>query len=66
MEVSGLMCRVKKITCSDDGKLTMAIDATTVDNEAIERVRDLILIQQGEVMLTLEGVVGGSAGASSH
>ena len=56
IRISGLTCRVKKITVSDDGKLTMAIDATANDNEAIERVRDLIAIQQGEVTLTLEGV----------
>ncbi|MEA3640242.1 MAG: hypothetical protein VBE63_09895 [Lamprobacter sp.] len=55
MQVAGLLCRVKKITCTDEGKLTMAIDATATDNEALERVRDLITIQQGEVMLTIEG-----------
>jgi hypothetical protein len=57
IQISGLTCRVKKITVSDEGKLTMAIDATVTDNEAIERVRDLIMIQQGEVMMTLEGVM---------
>ena len=57
MRVDGLLCRVKKITCTDEGKLTMAIEATAADDEALERVRDLILIQQGEVMLSLEGVL---------
>jgi hypothetical protein len=57
IRVSGLACRIKKITVSDDGKLTMAIDGTVTDDEAIERVRDLIMIQQGEVTMSLEGAV---------
>ena len=65
IQISGLTCRVKKITVSDDGKLTMAIDAAT-DNEAIERVRDLIMIQQGEVMLTLEGMAVESTDQAPH
>ena len=66
IQISGLNCRVKKITISDEGKLTMAVDATVTDNEAIERVRDLIMIQQGEVMMTLEGVMVQSADHASH
>ena len=66
IQISGLTCRVKKITVSDDGKLTMAIEATATDNEAIERVRDLIMIQQGEVMLTLEGVAVESTDQAPH
>ena len=66
IQVSGLTCRVKKITVSDEGKLTMAIDATATDNEAIERVRDLIMIQQGEVMMTLEGLMVESAEQAPH
>lgn len=56
MQVAGLICDVKKITTTNEGKLSMAIEATATDNEALERVRNLISIQQGEVMLTLEGV----------
>jgi hypothetical protein len=56
ISVSGLICRIKKLTSTDDGKLTMAIEATATDDEALERVRDLILIQQGEVMLSLAGL----------
>jgi hypothetical protein len=66
IQISGLSCRVKKITCTDDGKLTMAIDATATDNEAIERVRDLIMIQQGEAMMTLEGLMVESAEQAPH
>lgn len=66
IQISGLTCRVKKITVSDEGKLTMAIDATATDNEAIERVRDLITIQQGEVMLTLEGMMVEGTDQASH
>ncbi|MFB1487753.1 MULTISPECIES: hypothetical protein [unclassified Thiocapsa] len=66
IRVSGLTCRVKKITVSDEGKLTLAIDATATDNEAIERVRDLIMIQQGEVMLSLEGMLVESADPAPH
>lgn len=55
IQVAGLVCDVKKITTTNEGKLSMAIEATATDNEALERVRDLISIQQGEVMLTLEG-----------
>jgi hypothetical protein len=57
MRVEGLTCRVKKITCTDEGKLTMTIEATAADDDTLERVRDLILIQQGEVSLSLEGVL---------
>lgn len=61
LQVSGLACRVKKITCTDDGKLTMAIEATANDADSLEQVRDLVSIQQAEVMLTLEGVVADSS-----
>jgi hypothetical protein len=57
LRVSGLTCRVKKISCTDDGKLTMAIDALASDAESLEQVRDLLAIQQGEVVLSLEGVI---------
>lgn len=60
MRVDSLACRVKKLTCTDEGKLTLAIEATAEDDEALERVRDLILIQQGEVTMTLDGVRGES------
>lgn len=58
MRVDALKCRVKKLTCTDEGKLTLAIEATAEDDAALERVRDLILIQQGEVTMTLDGVRG--------
>ena len=58
MRVDSLTCRVKKLTCTDEGKLTLAIEATAEDDAALERVRDLILIQQGEVTMTLDGVRG--------
>lgn len=66
IRVSGLACRMKKITVSDDGKLTMAIDATATDNASIARIRDLIMIQQSEVMLTLEGLTHALSDQASH
>ena len=56
IRVSGVICRIKKLTSTDEGKLTLAIEATAVDAEALERVRDLILIQQGEATLSLAGL----------
>ena len=41
--------------------MTLAVEATAEDDAALERVRDLILIQQGEVTMTLEGVRGESS-----
>lgn len=64
IRVSGLTCRIKKITVSDDGKLTMALDGSVIDDEAIERLRDLVMIQQGEVTLSIEGAVAEATGAS--
>lgn len=64
LKVSGLTCRVKKITISDEGKLSMAIDGAVTDDESIDRLRDLLTIQQGEVMLTLEGATPESSGES--
>lgn len=55
VRVSGLTCRIKKITVSDEGKLTMALDGSVTDDESIDRLRDLVLVQQGEVNLTIEG-----------
>ncbi len=64
LRVTDVPCRVKKITCSDEGKLTLAIEATATDDNALERVRDLIAIQQGEVLLSLEGVAEAPASDS--
>jgi hypothetical protein len=64
IRVSGLTCRIKKITVSDDGKLTMALEGTVTDDESIGNLRDLVMIQQGEVTLSIEGAVAEASGAS--
>ncbi len=64
IRVSGLTCRIKKITISDEGKLTMAVDGSVIDDQSIERLRDLVMIQQSEVTLTIEGAVAEASGAS--
>jgi hypothetical protein len=64
IRVSGLTCRIKKITVSDDGKLMMVLEGTVTDDESIGNLRDLVMIQQGEVTLSIEGAVAEASGAS--
>jgi hypothetical protein len=56
--VSGLSCRMKRITTTDDGKIAIGIELDATDPETLESIRELIRVQQGEVFLSVEGVQG--------
>jgi hypothetical protein len=43
---------------SDEGKLQIVIEGEMSDNREIDKIRDLLLIQQGEVTIDIRGVQG--------
>jgi hypothetical protein len=58
LEVERLRCRLKKITTTDEGVVSLAVEIQISDNEELEQIRDLIRVQQGEVLLSIAGVQG--------
>ena len=56
--VERLRCRLKKITTTDEGVVSLAVEIQISDNEELEQIRDLIRVQQGEVVLSIAGVQG--------
>ena len=57
--VERLRCRLKKITTTDEGVVSLAVEIQISDNEEeLEQIRDLIRVQQGEVLLSIAGVQG--------
>lgn len=51
MLVEGMKGRVKSITTTDEGKLKITVEAQIVHEEDLERIRDLLLVQRGDVMM---------------
>lgn len=56
--VTDLRCVVKKITTTNEGCISLAIELTATDDATVEQIRDLIRIQQGECLLSVSGVQG--------
>ena len=56
--VEDLKCRLKKLTTTDEGAVSLAIEVQVTDDQELEQIRELIRIQQGEVMLSISGVQG--------
>ena len=54
--VNDLRCRLKKITTTDEGAVSLAVELVVTDDEELDQIRDLIRVQQGEVKLTIRGV----------
>lgn len=53
-----LAARVKKITTTDEGRLQIVLEGEAVGEAHLEKVRDLLLIQQGEVLVDICGRQG--------
>jgi hypothetical protein len=58
MGVYNVACDVKKITTTNEGAISIAIELSATSNEVLEQVRDLIRIQQGRCMLSISGIQG--------
>jgi hypothetical protein len=56
--VERLRCRLKKITTTDEGIVSLAVEVQIADNDELEQIRDLIRVQQGEVLLSIAGTQG--------
>ena len=56
--VERLRCRLKKITTTDEGAVSLAIEITVTDDDELNQIRDLIRVQQGEVELSIFGAQG--------
>lgn len=56
--VESMKCRLKKITTTDEGAVSLAIEIQVADDDSLEQIRDLIRVQQGEVMISIAGVQG--------
>ncbi len=48
-----LPARVRKITTTDEGKLQIVLEGEMVKNDDLNKIRDLLLIQQGEVSVDI-------------
>ncbi len=53
--IEQLAVQVDSIKSTYDGKLTITLSTETLSNETLEKVRDLLLIQQGQVFADFEG-----------
>jgi len=51
--IRDLPVRVKKITTTDEGKLQITMEGEAMDNEDLEKVRDLLMIQQGDALVEI-------------
>jgi len=56
--VENVKCRLKKLTTTDEGAVALAIEIQIKDDDELEQIRDLIRVQQGEVLLSIAGVQG--------
>jgi len=53
-----LEARLRKITTTDEGKVSLAIELEATDADTLEQIRDLIRIQQQRAVLSIHGVQG--------
>ena len=53
--IEGLPAVVDSIKSTSDGKLAITLSSATLSEEVLEKVRDLLLIQQSEVFVDFEG-----------
>lgn len=53
--VEQLPVSVDYVKISHDGKLQIALSSEALSNEVLEKIRDLLLIQQGQVFVDFEG-----------
>ena len=51
--IQDLPVRVRKITTTDEGKLQLTMEGEAMDNEDLEKVRDLLMIQQGDALVDI-------------
>jgi len=56
--IRALPARVRSVTTTDEGKLKITLEGEIADNEALEKIRDLLLIQQGQVLIDVTGTQG--------
>lgn len=53
--IEGLPAVIDSIKSTADGKLVISMSSATLSEEVLEKVRDLLLIQQSEVFVDFEG-----------
>lgn len=56
--VQELPTRVKKVVTTDEGKLQVVLEAESLSDDAVEKVKGLLSIQQGMVLATFEPAQG--------
>jgi len=55
--VRDLSARVKRIQTTDEGKLQVVLEAEGMDNEALDQVRELLVLQQAcPVLVSMDPV----------
>lgn len=53
---SEIDARVKRITVTDEGKISIALDGELADEAAVEELRNLLLAQRGPVSVTFQAL----------
>lgn len=48
--VDDMTVRVKKITTTDDGKLNVTLESEGMSDEALENVKDMLVLQQAGIV----------------
>ena len=56
--VRNLLCRLKKFTSTDEGKIALSIELDATDEKTIDQLRSLLEVQQGQIRLTVAGIQG--------
>jgi hypothetical protein len=49
---------IKRITTTDDGRLQLVMEAQSLDDESLAKVRRMLELQRGTSLLTLESAQG--------
>ena len=53
--IEQLPANVDYVKVTHDGKLQIALSSEALSNEVLDKIRDLLLIQQGQVFVDFEG-----------
>lgn len=57
--VEQLVCTVKKVTTTDDGKVAISLETMNLSDEAMEQIKHMIVLQQAsQVLVSMKQVQG--------
>jgi hypothetical protein len=49
---------IKRITTTDEGKVQIVLEGTMADNAELDKIRDLVMVQQAPVKVDILGLQG--------